>query len=52
MSDKDLIEEAAEAFGGITSETWGDAAEWERSEVREGVRRVLAVFEKRVGGTR
>lgn len=41
-----LIEESAEAFGGLTSPTYGAAPEWERVEVYEGVKRVLAVFEK------
>lgn len=47
MTDREtLIEEAAEAFGGLTSPTYGAAPEWERAEVYEGVKRVLDVFEK------
>lgn len=47
MTDREeLIEEAAEAFGGLTSPTYGAAPGWERAEVYEGVTRVLAVFEK------
>jgi hypothetical protein len=40
-----LIEAAAKAFGGITSSSWDDAAEWEREEVLEGMARAIAVFE-------
>ena len=40
LSDE-LVERGAEAFGGITSQDWGTASEWERDEVRAGVRRAL-----------
>jgi hypothetical protein len=36
-----MVEVASRAFGGMTSARWADAADWERDEVRDGMRRAL-----------
>ena len=38
----EVVERACQAFDGLTSSTWEDAAEWERENVRESMRSALA----------